>query len=178
MAELIRGRTGRTLANWSTLATTMKGLPLGYNRDTQEDKPPLIDSLRKVKDSIKLIHLMLDTADWQLERMASSVRGDFSTATDLADFLATTGVPFRQAHEIVGKLVIGCNELGCTLEELTPETLAAIVPEVPVEALAVLQPAGSVRRRESLGGPGPAAMVAQLAHARKLLETEGFPTIA
>jgi len=178
MAELIRGRTGRSLANWTTLATTMKGLPLGYNRDTQEDKPPLFDSLRKVKDSIKLVHLMLDTADWQLERMAASVHGDFSTATDLADFLATRGVPFRQAHEIVGKLVIGCNELGCTLEELTSETLAEIAPEVPVEALAVLQPAGSVRRRESLGGPGPNAMDAQIAHARTLWETEGFPKVA
>ncbi len=178
MAELIRGRTGRTLANWTTLATTMKGLPLGYNRDTQEDKPPLFDSLRKVKDSLKLIYLMLDTADWQIERMATSVRGDFSTATDLADFLATTGVPFRQAHEIVGKLVIGCNTLGCTLEELTPETLAEIAPEVPVEALAVLQPEGSVKRRESLGGPGPVAMDAQLAHARNLWETEGFHHIA
>ena len=178
MAELIRGRTGRSLANWNTLATTMKGLPLGYNRDTQEDKPPLFDSLRKVKDSLKLIHLMLETADWQLERMATSVRGDFSTATDLADYLATTGIPFRQAHEIVGKVVIGCNQLGCTLEELTPETIAEIAPEVPVEALAVLQPEGSVRRRESLGGPGPNAMDAQLAHARRLWETEGYPTIA
>jgi len=178
MAELIRGRTGRALANWNTLATTMKGLPLGYNRDTQEDKPPLFDSLRKVKDSIKLVHLMLETADWQLARMASSVQGDFSTATDLADFLATKGIPFRQAHEIVGKLVIGCNQRRCTLEELTPESLQEIAPEVPVEALAVLQPEGSVRRRESLGGPGPNAMNAQLAHARTLWETKGFPSIA
>jgi len=178
MAELIRGRTGRTIANWVTLATVMKGLPLGYNRDTQEDKPPLFDSLRKVKDSIKLVQQMLETADWQLERMATSVHGDFSTATDLADYLATKGVPFRQAHEIVGKLVIGCNELGCTLEELTAESLASIAPEVPAEALAVLQPAGSVQRRESLGGPGPLAMDAQLEHARGLLETQGFPKIA
>ncbi len=178
MAELIRGRTGRALANWNTLATTMKGLPLGYNRDTQEDKPPLFDSLRKVKDSLKLVHLMLETADWQLERMASSVRGDFSTATDLADYLATTGIPFRQAHEIVGKVVIECNTRGCTLEDLTPEMLANVAPEVPVEALSVLQPEGSVQRRESLGGPGPKALQAQLEHARRLWETSGFATVA
>jgi len=178
MAELIRGRTGRALANWNTLATTMKGLPLGYNRDTQEDKPPLFDSLRKVKDSIKLVHLMLETADWQFERMAATVRGDFSTATDLADYLASTGIPFRQAHEIVGRIVIGCNQRSCTLEDLTEETLAEIAPEVPVDALAVLQPEGSVKRRESLGAPGPKAMEAQLAHARRLWESEGFHTIA
>jgi argininosuccinate lyase len=178
MAELIRGRTGRALANWNTLATTMKGLPLGYNRDTQEDKPPMFDSLRKVKDSLKLVHLMLETADWQLDRMASSVRGDFSTATDLADYLATTGIPFRQAHEIVGKVVIECNTRGCTLEDLTPEMLANVAPEVPVEALSVLQPEGSVKRRESLGGPGPNAFQAQLDHARRLWETSGFPSVA
>ena len=178
MAELIRGRTGRALANWNTLATTMKGLPLGYTRDTQEDKPPLFDSLRKVKDSIKLVHLMLETADWQLERMAATVRGDFSTATDLADYLASTGVPFRQAHEIVGRIVIGCNQRNCTLEDLTTQTLAEIAPEVPIEALTVIQPEGSVRRRESLGAPGPKAMEAQLVHARRLWEAEGFHTIA
>lgn len=178
MAELIRGRTARAMSNWMTLAGVMKGLPLGYNRDTQEDKPPLFDSLRKVKDSLKLVHLMLETADWQLERMASAVHGDFSTATDFADFLATTGVPFRQAHEIVGKIVIGCDQRGCTLEDLTAETLSEIAPEVPIEALTILQPECSVRRRESLGGPGPKAMDAQITHARRLWETKGFPTIA
>ena len=121
---------------------------------------------------------MLETADWQLERMASSVRGDFSTATDLADYLATTGIPFRQAHEIVGKVVIECNTRGCTLEDLTPEMLANVAPEVPVEALSVLQPEGSVQRRESLGGPGPKALQAQLEHARRLWETSGFATVA
>ncbi len=178
MAELIRGRTGRTLANWTTLATTMKGLPLGYNRDTQEDKPPLFDSLRKVKDSIKLIHLMLETADWQTDRMASSVRGDFSTATDLADYLASQGIPFRRAHEIVGKIVVECNALGCTLEDLTEPMLAQMAPEVPVEALSVLHPEGSVKRRESLGAPGPQAMSRQIEHAKRLWATEGFHTVA
>ena len=178
MAELIRGRTGRAIANWVTLATTMKGLPLGYNRDTQEDKPPLFDSLRKVRDSISLIYLMLESADWQYERMAAATYGDFSTATDLADFLATHGTPFREAHEIVGKVVRGCQESGWVLEDLTTETLAEIAPEVPEEALSVLQAAGSVLRRESYGGPGPKAMSEQLGHARRLLERVGFHQIA
>jgi argininosuccinate lyase len=178
MAELIRGRTARAVANWTTLATVMKALPMGYNRDTQEDKPPLFDSLRKVEDSIELVYLMLETADWQLERMASTIHGDFSTATDLADFLASRGLPFRQAHEIVGRVVRACLDDTCALEDLTAERLAQIAPEVPAEALAVLQPEGSVRRRESLGGPGPNAMAAQLAHARRLHEETGFHKIA
>jgi argininosuccinate lyase len=178
MAELIRGRTARTISNWNTLAVTMKALPLGYNRDTQEDKPPLFDSLRKVLDSIELVRLMLATANWQTERMAACVRGDFSTATDLADFLASRGMPFRRAHELVGQVVRGCDALGCTLEDLTEASLAEIAPDVPSEALTVLQPEESVRRRESLGGPGPKAMSAQLEHARDLLEAPGFPKIA
>ncbi|AIE85687.1 argininosuccinate lyase [Fimbriimonas ginsengisoli] len=178
MAELIRGRTARAVSNWVTLAGVMKGLPLGYNRDTQEDKPPLFDSLRKVKDSIELVFMMIDTADWQLDRMATTVRGDFSTATDLADYLAAQGMPFREAHELVGQVVRGCDSLGCALEDLTEAQLAQIAPGVPKEALSVLQPEDSVRRRESLGAPGPNAMATQLAHARRMLEAVGFPKVA
>ncbi|HWD41416.1 MAG TPA: argininosuccinate lyase, partial [Fimbriimonas sp.] len=178
MAELIRGRTSRAIANWTTLAGVMRGLPLGYNRDTQEDKPPLFDSLRKVRDSLTLVTLMLETATWDLARMRESIRGDFSTATDLADYLATSGIPFRQAHEIVGKVVRGCQERGLALEDLTGEVLAEIAPEVPAEALSVLQPEDSVRRRESLGGPGPKAMATQIAHARKLYQDQRFLSIA
>ena len=115
MAELIRGRTGRVIANWVTLATVMKGLPLGYNRDTQEDKPPLFDSLGKVKDSLQLIKLQLESCEWQLDAMKAATKGDFSTATDLADYLASKGTPFREAHEMVGKVVIGCNERNIAL---------------------------------------------------------------
>jgi argininosuccinate lyase len=178
MAELIRGRTGRAIANWVTLATTMKGLTLGYNRDTQEDKPPLFDSLQKVKDSIELVYLMLESATWNLEGMRTACFGDFSTATDLADFLASSGMPFRQAHEIVGRVVRACTDDGITLEDLTAQRLAEVAPEVSPDALEVLQPAVSVRRRESLGGPGPNAMAAQIKHGRELFEKIGFPKVA
>ncbi|MCC7229056.1 MAG: argininosuccinate lyase [Fimbriimonadaceae bacterium] len=178
MAELIRGRTGRVIANWVTLATTMKALPLGYNRDTQDDKPPLFDSMGKVKDAIKLVHLMLESATWNLERMSQSVWGDFSTATDLADFLATTGVPFRHAHEMVGQVVRGCLERGLVLEELDAARLREIAPDVPASALSVLKPGESIRRRESLGAPGPNAMQRQLEHGRRIWESAGFGKIA
>jgi argininosuccinate lyase len=178
MAELIRGRTGRAIANWTGLAATMKGLPLGYNRDTQDDKPPLFSSLQLVKDSLELVVVMLQNADWQTARMRASLEGDFSTATDLADFLAARGIPFRQAHEMVGAIVRGCLEQGIGLEELTAEKLAELAPDVPAEALKVLSPEASIARRESYGAPGPKAMQAQLEHARQLLETTGFPKIA
>jgi argininosuccinate lyase len=175
MAELIRGRTAKTIANWTTMAGVMKALPLGYNRDTQEDKPPLFDSLRKVEDSIELVRLMLDTANWQLDHMASSVRGDFSTATDLADFLASTGIPFRVAHEMVGQVVRACQASGIGLEELTVESLARINPDIPADALSCLSPEGSIARRNSAGAPGPVAMQAQLQLAQSALEATGFP---
>ncbi len=178
MAELIRGRTSRAIANWTTLAGVMKALPLGYNRDTQEDKPPLFDSLRKVRDSVNLVTLMLETAEWNVERMRESVRGDFSTATDLADYLASNGMPFRQAHELVGKVVRGCEDRGLVLEDLSAQTLSEIAPEVPAAALGVLAPEESVRRRESLGGPGPKALARQFEHARKLFQEPQFSRIA
>jgi argininosuccinate lyase len=178
MAELIRGRTARAIANWTTLAGVMKALPLGYNRDTQEDKPPLFDSLRKCRDSIELINLMLKSADWQLERMAAGTYGDFSTATDLADYLASQGVPFRRAHEIVGQIVVACVSEGIVLEDLTPEKLHEIAPEIPETALSVLSATGSVARRNSLGAPGPEAMKTQIEHATSLFNERGFPRIA
>ena len=177
MAELIRGRTGRVIANWVTLATVMKGLPLGYNRDTQEDKPPLFDSLGKVKDSLQLIKLQLESCEWQLDAMKAATKGDFSTATDLADYLASKGTPFREAHEMVGKVVIGCNERNIALEELDAQVLHEICPEIPVDALGVLKPEDSVRRRESFGAPGPKAMDVQIAQAKKVFEDRGFETI-
>jgi len=178
MAELIRGRTGRVIANWVTLATTLKALPLGYNRDTQDDKPPLFDSMGKVKDAIKLVQLMLESATWNLDHMRDSIRGDFSTATDLADFLAATGMPFRRAHEVVGQIVRGCMDRGIALEDLDEASLGEIAPDVPTTALSVLLPEGSVTRRESLGAPGPTAMEKQITHAQWVHKCEGFPKIA
>jgi argininosuccinate lyase len=178
MAELIRGRTSRAIANYMTLAGVMKALPLGYNRDTQEDKPPLFDSLRKVRDSVTLITLMLETAEWNLEAMRLTVFGDFSTATDIADYLASNGTPFRVAHEQVGLIVKGCQSRGIVLEDLTPEILSEIAPDVDEKALGVVSAAESVRRRESLGGPGPKAMAQQIAHAKRIYADPRFKSIA
>jgi argininosuccinate lyase len=120
---------------------------------------------------------MLETADWQTHRMADCTYGDFSTATDLADYLATTGMPFRQAHEIVGNVVRGCLESGLVLEDLTPAILAEIAPEVPPEALERLSARESVDRRNSQGGPGKRAMDKQFEDATRVFETVGFPKL-
>lgn len=174
MAELIRGRAAGALANYVSLAAAMRALPLGYNRDTQDDKPPLFESLRLLEDSLALCAAMLQSATWHTGRMREAIAGDFSTATDLADYLASRGVPFRRAHEAVGKLVRECVALGCGLESLSAEQLASIAPDIPADALEVLSPESSVRRRESFGGPGPVAMEAQLARADELHGERGF----
>jgi argininosuccinate lyase len=174
MAELIRGRAGRAIGNYTSFASTMKSLPLGYNRDTQDDKPPLFESIELLQDSLRLTEQMVESAEWQTKRMREAITGDFSTATDLADFLASRGMPFRQAHEVVGRVVRGCLDRGCSLEDLSPEALREIDPDLPVEALATLQPEASVRSRESFGGPGPTAMEAQITRCRELLEEKHF----
>ncbi len=173
-AELMRGRAGRAVGNYVSVATMMKGLVLGYNRDTQEDKPPLFDSLDLAVASVLLMWEMIAGAKFNTERMAAATRGDFSTATDLADFLAEKGVPFRTAHEQVGKIVRACIDRKIGLEDLTPELLKKIAPKVPKEALKVLDPRASVNSRESEGGTGPKAVAKQLRQAKALLKAEGF----
>ncbi|MCW5943922.1 MAG: argininosuccinate lyase [Fimbriimonadaceae bacterium] len=174
MAELIRGRAARAVGNYVTLATTMKGLPLGYNRDTQDDKPCLFESLDLTRDSMRLTALMLETATWRTDAMRRATKRDFSTATDLADFLAAQGTPFRTAHETVGKIARACRERGIGLEDLNVATLREIDPTVPEEALSVLRPTQSALSRNSQGGPGRRAMAAQIKRARALLARKGF----
>lgn len=176
-AELIRGRTSEAVGHWVQVATMLKGLPLGYNRDTQDDKPPLFASMALVEDSVELVAQMVADANWDLDRMRAAVQGDFSTATDLADGIAMAGVPFRKAHEKVGQLVRALIDEGKVLEELDADTLKAYAPEVNRSVLERLQPEESVKARESYGGPGPKAMKEQLDHAKLLLKMRGFPQI-
>lgn len=174
MAELIRGRAGKTLGSLVSVATMMKGLVMGYNRDTQDDKPPLFESLSVTMDSLALATEMVEKAQWQRERMRAALTRDFSTATDLADFLAWRGMPFREAHEIVGGVVRACIERGIGLEDLTEEVLKDIAPTVPKEALKVLSPEASVSWRESFGATGPKALAQQISLADAVFEEGGF----
>jgi len=178
MAELIRGRTGRAIGNLTGFMATMKALPLGYNRDTQDDKPALFESLDLVRDSLKLVALMLEGAVWNTKQMAQASGEGFTTATELADFLAASGMPFRQAHELAGRITRACENNGWKLHQLTRSRLEEIAPEVPPQALTVLSPKGAVQRRESFGGPGPKAMNVQIRRAKSLAARTGFKDFA
>lgn len=168
-AELIRGRSGRVFGHWVAFQSMMKALPLGYNRDQQEDKPPLFDSVRSCLDSLALCAGMMETATFDVERMKATAGEGFSTATAIADALAATGMPFRKAHELTGKLVLECEKRGWSLTDLNESRLSEIGLEIPVSVLEVADVEGSVRSRDGLGGPGPEAMRRQLEVAKQLL---------
>jgi argininosuccinate lyase len=168
-AELTRGKTGRVFGDLMAILTLQKGLPLSYNRDLQEDKEPIFDAADTLRGALRVFIKMIGTAEFKVDRMRASLRGDFSTATDLADFLVQTGVPFRRAHEIVGELVAECIASGKGLEEITLSELKEIAPEAGEDALRFLQPEGSMNARTVPGGTARSAVAAQLEQAKKRL---------
>ncbi|NBJ16538.1 MAG: argininosuccinate lyase [Dehalobacter sp. 4CP] len=123
MAELIRGKTGRVYGDLMALLTVMKGLPLAYNKDMQEDKEPVFDASDTLRDSLSIFTEMLGTLTYKKEVMREAARTGFMNATDAADYLVRKGVPFRQCHEIIGKMVLDCVQCGKGIEELTLEEL-------------------------------------------------------
>ena len=125
VAELIRAKTGRVYGDLLSLLTILKGLPLTYNKDLQEDKEPVFDAVDTVLQCLPMLRKLIRTTEFRKEAMANALAGDFSTATDLADYLVRRGLPFRSAHEIVGRMVQHAISLGKTLSDLTPEELAS-----------------------------------------------------
>ena len=119
MAELIRGKTGRVYGDLVTLLTVMKGLPLAYNKDMQEDKLPVFDAADTLKASLDIFREMLETAVFKTENMKNAAKTGFMNATDAADYLVSKGIPFRDCHEIIGKLVLHCIGEGKAIEDLT-----------------------------------------------------------
>lgn len=173
-AELIRGRSARCFGHWVAHMSMMKALPLGYNRDTQEDKPPLFDALALCRDSLLLMRTMIEGAQFDKQRMREAAEAGHIAATAVADFLASKGVPFRQAHERVGRLVRACEEVGLTLREATPDLIRSVLQADPDEILPLLSAEAGIRSRDGYGGPGPNAMKVQLAEARAALRRKGF----
>ncbi|MBS8265210.1 argininosuccinate lyase [Mesobacillus boroniphilus] len=169
MAELIRGKTGRVYGSLMGLLTVLKGLPLAYNKDMQEDKEGMFDTVKTVKGSLKIFAGMISTMKVKEEKMAKSVKNDFSNATELADYLAAKGVPFREAHEIVGKLVLECIQKGCYLADLPIEAYKSMNPLFDQNIYEALNPYNVVERRNSAGGTGFSQVKLQIEKAKTSL---------
>ncbi|SFE68023.1 argininosuccinate lyase [Alteribacillus iranensis] len=154
MAELIRGKTGRVYGNLMSLLTLLKGLPLAYNKDMQEDKEGMFDTVTTVKGSIRIFAGMIDTMRVNEEVMEKETHSDFSNATELADYLASKGMPFREAHEVVGKLVLLCIQKNIFLLDLPLKDYKEASELFEQDIYEVLKPATVVKRRNSAGGTG------------------------
>ena len=161
IAELARGKAGRLVGNLAGLLTTLKGLPIAYNRDLQEDKEPVFDSVTTLELVLPAFAGMIATLRFDTARMAQLAPLGFSLATDVADWLVRKGVPFREAHEISGALVKLCEERGIELHEATDEMLASVSPELSRDVRDVLTIEGSVGSRTGAGGTAPVRVAEQ-----------------
>ena len=168
IAELIRGKTGRVYGAQMSLLTTMKGLPLAYNKDMQEDKEVAFDAIDTVKGCLALFTDMIRTMKVNKEAMAKSASGGFTNATDAADYLVKKGIPFRDAHGFIGRLVLRCIELGCALDDLLLTEYQAICPAFAEDIYDAISLKACVDTRNTKGAPGTAAM------QEELLENENW----
>ena len=168
-AELVRGKASSVLGHLVTLLSLTKGLPLAYNRDLQEDRAPLFAALLTTRDSLRVMAGMWGTLEVRRERFESELRGDPCLATEIADYLTTAGLPFRSAHEIVGKIVLECEESGRNLGDLTPDELVTHHPLLGEGISSLLDPRAAAERRTSRGGTCPAEIARQVALVKKSL---------
>jgi argininosuccinate lyase len=164
--ELVRGKTGRVYGNLISLLTLMKSLPLAYNKDMQEDKEPLFDSIDTVKGSLKIFADMIALMKVKAENMRVAAARGFSTATDVADYCVRKGLPFRQAHEVVGKTVRYCVENGKDIPELSLEEFRRFSPLIENDIYDFVTLEASVNARRATGGTARAAVEREIARAR------------
>lgn len=170
IAELIRGKTGRVYGHLMGLLTTMKALPLAYNKDMQEDKEGAFDAIDTVNNSLCLMEGMLHAMKFRTDRMEKSAGGGFTNATDAADYLVGKGVPFRDAHGIIGQLVLHCISEQKALEELSLSELQRFCPKFEADVYDALSMGACVDRRNTIGAPGTKAMKQEIAACKRLLE--------
>jgi argininosuccinate lyase len=171
VAELTRGKSGRLIGHLTGLLATLKGLPLAYNRDLQEDKEPVFDSVDTLLVVLPAVTGMVATLTFDTARLAALAPQGFSLATDVAEWLVREGVPFREAHEIAGAAVRRCEELGCDLPDLSDEQLAEVSTYLTSGVRAVLTVEGSVASRDGRGGTAPDRVREQLAELGVRTET-------
>ncbi len=172
IAELARGKSGRLIGNLTGLLATLKGLPLAYNRDLQEDKEPLIDSVHQLELVLPAVAGMTATLTFDTARLAAMAPAGFSLATDIAEWLVRQGVPFRVAHEVAGQCVAAAESGGRELDELTDDELAGIHPALTPAVRDVLTVEGSLASRDAVGGTAPARVAEQIAALRDTIAAD------
>ena len=170
MAELIRGKCGRVYGHLIGLLTTMKGLPLAYNKDMQEDKEALFDAVDTVKMCLPVFTNMLATMTVRPDAMLAAAKGGFTNATDAADWLVKQGVPFRDAHAIIGQLVLYCIEHGTNLDDLSLEEYRAVSPVFDESVYAAINVKQCAQARKVVGGPAKEATEQAIAANKAYLE--------
>lgn len=169
VAELIRGKTGRVYGNLLALLTIMKGLPLSYNRDLQEDKLPVFDTVDTVKSCMIVLNKMFPGIVFHMKRMRETAGDAYSTATDIAEYLVRKGIPFRKAHEITGKIVLHAIRNTKKLEDLTLKELQRFSHMIDQDLYSCLNPENSVKNKKSLGSTSPAEVVKQIRRLKKIV---------
>ena len=167
--ELVRGKSGRVIGHLMSLLVLMKSQPLAYNKDNQEDKEPLFDTVDTIRDCLEAFGDLVPTLKVRRERMRAAARAGFTTATDFADYLVRRGVPFRDAHAVVGQAVKRAVERGCDLQELALADYQAIAPQIEAGVFAALDVDASLNARNHRGGTAPAQVRAAAARARARL---------
>lgn len=170
IAELVRGKTGRVYGALMSLLTTMKGIPLAYNKDMQEDKEMAFDAMETVQNCILLFTGMIETMKFRNDKMAKSALGGFTNATDAADYLVNRGVAFRDAHGIIGRLVLYCIEKNCSIDDLSLDELTNISPVFEQDIYDAISLKTCVEKRLTIGAPGKDAMDEVIAINKAYLE--------
>ena len=173
IAELVRGKTGRVYGALMGLLTTMKGIPLAYNKDMQEDKEGTFDAIDTVKSCLALFAGMVKTMRFRKDVMERSASGGFTNATDAADYLVEKGVPFRDAHGVIGRLVLYCIEQEKSIGELSLEEFKGFSPAFEADIYEAVSMKTCVEKRLTLGAPGRQAMEQVIAVNRKYLQENG-----
>jgi argininosuccinate lyase len=169
VAELARGKTGRVVGHLMGLLTLMKGQPLAYNKDNQEDKEPLFDSVDTLRDTLRIMAEMVGGIVVKPEAMERAALRGYATATDLADYLVKKGLPFRDAHEVVAHAVKSAMQQGLDLAQLPLATLQGFHPAIENDVFDVLSLRGSLNARNGVGGTAPTQVLAQVQRHRERL---------
>ncbi|MBO4368870.1 MAG: argininosuccinate lyase, partial [Desulfovibrio sp.] len=172
VCELMRGKTGRVFGHLTGILTTMKALPLAYNRDMQEDKEGFLDTTETVIESIAIMSELLNELTFCRETMLKACKKGFLNATELADYLVSKGIPFREAHHLTGKAVAMAEGMESTLEDLPLASLQSISPVIDKDVYSLLDPERAVARRETHGGTGPKSVEYQIKELEQWLKNQ------